>query len=385
MPAAPYNRARLSRDIRDSDVSLFIRTAVFVGVLINARPLLAQEPAAQTPAAADAGNWVPLGLTPVDQAGAGRRGYVLAGESADVTQPGSQQLSIHAVAANNFYREQGNGFSITQRLETHTLAFGYRRGFKLRSWPRFEVGGQLQLTEGDEGFLNGFISGTENLVARLSGRQSARNLWRSAELMPPLGMSVTRDGQSVYQATQYRSGFGDFSIVGKALVRDGSPASDRTRVAIHAGINISGRSAFAAGNFVGFGISVDKKVVSRLAVHADLRATYFIDRVSPWNLPLKRESLAFSAGPELRLVGRSSMIIQMDGNASPYLPTGAAAFDHGYGDVTFGFNHPFNRSQHQLIAQVYMRENLNLPFRVRWNADPDLALGIKFTLHALPR
>ena len=363
-------------------MSLLIRTAVVVCVLINARPLLAQEPAAQTTAAADNGEWVPLGLTPVDQAGAGRRGYVLAGESADVTQPGSQQLSMHAVAANNFYREQGNRFSITQRLETHTLALGYRRGFKLRSLPRFEIGGQLQLTEGDAGFLNGFISGTENLVARLSGQQSARNLWRSAELMPPLGMSVIRDGQSLYQASGYRSGVGDFSLVGKALVRDGDPASNRTRVAVRAGVNISGRSAFAAGNFVGFGVSVDKKVLPRLALHGDLRATYFIDRVSPWNLPLKRESLAFSAGPELRLAGRSSMSIQMDGNATPYLPTGATAFDRGYGDVTFGFNHRFSRSQHQLVAQVYMRENLNLPFRVRWNADPDLALGIKFTLHA---
>src|SRR4051812_39783887 len=51
------------------------------------------------------GRWVPLGSAPVDQAGAGRRGYVLAGEDSGVTAAGSNQVSLHAVAANNFYRE----------------------------------------------------------------------------------------------------------------------------------------------------------------------------------------------------------------------------------------------------------------------------------------
>jgi len=32
------------------------------------------------------------------------------------------------------------------------------------------------------------------------------------------------------------------------------------------------------------------------------------------------------------------------------------------------------------VAQLYARENMNLPFRVRWNADPDLSVGIKFSI-----
>src|SRR5262245_11992812 len=71
--------------------------------------------------------WVPLGPMPVDQAGAGRRGYVMAGETADVTAPGQSKISIHTVAANDFYREETDRFLISQRAEAHTMAIGYRR------------------------------------------------------------------------------------------------------------------------------------------------------------------------------------------------------------------------------------------------------------------
>src|SRR5689334_19403468 len=47
------------------------------------------------------GRWVPLGAAPVDQAGAGRRGYVVAGDDANVAAPGANRLSFHAVSANN--------------------------------------------------------------------------------------------------------------------------------------------------------------------------------------------------------------------------------------------------------------------------------------------
>jgi ABC-type iron transport system FetAB ATPase subunit len=36
--------------------------------------------------------------------------------------------------------------------------------------------------------------------------------------------------------------------------------------------------------------------------------------------------------------------------------------------------------QTPLLIQAYVRENLNLPFRVRWNTDPDLAVGLRFTV-----
>jgi len=33
-----------------------------------------------------------------------------------------------------------------------------------------------------------------------------------------------------------------------------------------------------------------------------------------------------------------------------------------------------------VVAQVYARENMNMPFSVRWNADPDFAVGLKLTI-----
>ena len=88
------------------------------------------------------------------------------------------------MAANNFYREQTDPFSISQRDETHTVALGYRRGFTLGRLPRVEFGGQIQLHERDSGFLNGFIAGFERPVGlddRFDIRQeSAANRHRLA-------------------------------------------------------------------------------------------------------------------------------------------------------------------------------------------------------------
>src|SRR5262245_6059986 len=118
---------------------------------LSALLLLATTTAAQTtqnssPSNAAAlidefGQWEPLGPIPVDQAGAGRRGYVLPAETAEVAQPGADEISVHTVASNNFYREETSDFLISERYETHTLALGYRRGFKVDGLPRFELGG----------------------------------------------------------------------------------------------------------------------------------------------------------------------------------------------------------------------------------------------------
>jgi hypothetical protein len=121
------------------------------------QPAFAQD---GTPPSEDApsGQWAPLGQVPVDQAGAGRRGYAIAGEGADVAAPGTNQIALHTVAANNFFREQTNDFLITQRYETHTLALDLRRGIATPIFHRVELGAQVQLSERDGGFLNGFIS-----------------------------------------------------------------------------------------------------------------------------------------------------------------------------------------------------------------------------------
>lgn len=344
---------------------------------------LAQDGAA-LPEEVPSSQWTPLGEVPVDQAGAGRRGYAIAGEGADVAAPGTNQIAIHTVAANNFFREQTSDFLITQRYETHTLALELRHGIATRILPHLEFGAQLQLSERDSGFLNGFISGFENLAFSMSGVQSAKTQLRDAGTLP-LGAFVTKDGRTVYSAAGTGAGIGDFYFVAKALLHDAPAASNGTRVAARIGLNVSGKSEFTEGNYVGVGLSLDKKLLNWAAFHGDVRANYALDSVSQWNLPLKRSSFGFSAGPELRIARDSSFSVQIDGNTTPYLPTGTLAFDKDYGSITLGLGHRFRAGRTAVVSQIYARENMNLPFRVRWNTDPDASFGIKITLRPLGR
>ena len=319
---------------------------------------------------------------PVDQAGAGLRGYGLAGDDASVSRPGAQRIGLHIVAANNFYREQTSDFQISQRYETHTLALEYRRGFTFQGFPRFELGAQVQLTRQTTGFLNGFIAAFENIAAAVSWKESAGDrMPRSSDVLPPFGTFVTKDGRGLYARGGGGSGLGDFSLTAKALVRDASPLSNKARVAARIALNLSGEPEFTRGNFAGVGVSLDKKLLSTVAFHGDVRANVLLDTVSQWGLPLKRGSLGFSAGTELKLTTNSSASLQIDGNTTPYLSTGTRALDSGYGDITLGVGRRFRAGRNSVVvAQGYVRENMTLPFRVRWNADPDLSLGIKITV-----
>jgi hypothetical protein len=356
------------------------------GLLLSAQPVFAQDapPAAVELDGGGAVRWEPLGLLPVDQAGAGLRGYALAGDDASVSRPGTQRIGFHVVAANNFYEEQTSNLLISQRYETHTLALEYRRGFRLQGFPRFELGAQVQLTQQTNGFLNGFIATFEDLAAAVSWKESAKDrMPRSREVLPPFGTFITKDGRELYGRGSGGSGFGDFSIGAKALLRDAPPSSSQARVAARVALNIAGTPEFTKGNFAGAGVSLDKKLLPSLAFHGDLRANVFLDNVSQWGLPLKRGSLGFSAGTELKLTTNSSASLQIDGNTTPYLRTGTKGLDLGQGDITLGVGRRFSAGRNGVVVvQGYLRENMSFPFRVRWNTDPDLALGIKITVQA---
>ena len=325
------------------------------------------------------GSWTPLGPAPVDQAGSGRRGYVIAGESSDVVAAGSNQWSIHTVAANDFYNEQNTEFLITKRYEAHTFALEYRRGFKLQKFPRFELGAQVQLHESDSGMLNGFILGLESFWTSVTGyRQSTNELRGSGATPPPLGTRIVRNGATIYREDGGGSGIGDFYAVAKMAVVDADPSSKVPRVSARLAMNVAGSSPFTEGNFVGAGLSLDHKWTEWVAFHGDLRAARALDQTSVWSLPLRRWTYAFSAGPEFRLPKNSSLNLQIDGSSTPYWPTGTLAFDKGYGAITFGLGHRFAR---HVTAQLYLRENMNLPFKVRWNTDPDLSVGLKVRIY----
>jgi hypothetical protein len=316
--------------------------------------------------------WEPLGPAPVDQAGSGGRGYVLAGENADVVTPGAQEWSVHPVIANYFYLETRNNLTISQRFETHTLALEYRRGFQVATLPRFDIGVQWQVQESDAGMLNGFITGFEDFV-----HASLRSRLR---VPPPLGMVITRNDKALYQAPVNGAGVGDLSFVVKAALRDGDPSSRTTRVAVRLEANVAGASRFTEGNLAGAGISIDRKVREWLALHGDLRASVVLDRASAWNLPLKRGVVAYSWGPEFRLSREMSLDLQVDGSTTPYQTTGTIGLDANYGDLTLGVNRRFTAGRRSMIVQWYARENVNMPLSVRWNTDPDFAIGMKLVI-----
>ena len=340
--------------------------------------LLAQTARAQETVS----SWIPLGPAPVDQAGTDGRGYVLPMENSTVTADRSNVFSMHAVAANYFYREQVPDFLVMQRYETHTIGLDYRRGFQLAGIPRFEIGGRLQFHQRDGGVLNGFIEGFENIWTSLTGSKSATNTLRTQEaLRPPLGTFIERGGSRIYSDTGIGSGIGDVYVVAKMALLDRDPSSTRPRVSARAGLNLAGSSRFSEGNFVGVGLSLDKKLLEWAAFYGDIRATRALDSMSVWNLPLKRWAYGFSAGSELKLSTNSSFNLQIGGSSTPYAPTGTTAFDRGYGDITFGVAHRFRAGSRFVTAHFYARENLNLPFRVRWNTDPDLSIGLKATIH----
>jgi hypothetical protein len=314
--------------------------------------------------AQETGRWEPMGPIPVDQAGAGRRGYVMSGEGSDVLQPRETAVSIHMVGANNFYMEDASGFAFTQRSESHTLAVDYRRGFTTRWLPRVEFGAQVQISESDSGMLNGFISGFEDLVHAPLRSKSAT--------VPPLGTSVVRDGRALYQSPGAGAGIGDLTLVAKAPLHEG--------IAARVVVNVSGASEFTEGNFAGMGVSLDRTLNAWVAFHGDVRATVPLDRVSTWSLPLRRAALGFSAGPEVRLGQNTSLNLQWDGSTTPYEPTGVIGFDAHYADIALGINRRFQKGRRQVVARFYARENMVMPFNVRWTTDPDLAIGMKATL-----
>ena len=213
--------------------------------------LLAQSARAQETAS----SWIPLGPAPVDQAGTDGRGYVLPMEDSTVTADRSNVFSIHAVAANYFYREQVRDFLVSQRYETHTIGLDYRRGFQLAGVPRFEIGGRLQLHQRDDGMLNGFIEGFEKIWTSLTGSASATNTLRTDEaLRLPLGTFIERGGSRIYGDAGTGSGVGDVYVVAKVALLDRDPSSTRPRVSARAGLNVAGSSRFSEGNFVGVGL-----------------------------------------------------------------------------------------------------------------------------------
>ncbi len=348
-------------------------TAFVSFLLLSAGPAAAQDAATA---------WEPLGAIPVDQAGTGRRGYVLPGDDATVTAAGGDRIALHLVAANDFYREQAAGMLITERAEAHTVALEYARGFAIGGFPRFEIGAQAQFHESDGGFLNGFIIGVENAWVSATGVLSAANPLRSATAAPlPPGTMVARAGAPTYVAPGSSSAFGDVYAFAKIQLVDPAPSPWATRVAARVGVNIPGAATFSEGTIAGVGVSVDQTIADHLALHGDVRTNLIFETQSAIGLPLRRSVIAFSAGPELRLTRHTSIGAQYDGGSTPYLPTGTEAFDANYGDITIAVSHRFQVGGRRLLAQLYGRENLNLPFSIRPNLDPDFAVGLKTTIY----
>lgn len=359
------------------------RCVVLAAALLLPNVALAQAPVSSPsapPSSGGEGNWEPLGQLPVDGAGAGRRGYTLPAEDTGVTPPGVNRFWLHAVMSNNLYGEETKNFRVSVRYETQTAALGFSRGFKLGKVPRVDIGGQIQVNRRGTGVLNGFIAGFEDFWVGLTGNEGSKSALREpGAALPPLGTEIAPSGRPVYR-DDVGSGFGDVYLVGRLALADGAPSSRAPRAAARMALNIAGPARFSSGNFLGYGLSVDTKLVSRLAAQGDLRITFPLGRTSASGLPLKPVLVGFSIGPELGLTRNASISVRYSGDGTPYEPTGTKAFDTGYGDVSLGFGYRARLGTRAVVTQVYARENLVLPLLVRPNIDPDLSLGVKISI-----
>ena len=221
--------------------------------------------------------------------------------------------------------------------------------------------------------LNGFISGFEDFVhaplrSKVTTTAAARHV---SDAQRPADLPEFRRRRGRRRCLSGRE---------SGAPRRRAPSRD-TRVAARVAVNISGASEFTLGNFVGVGLSVDKKVLNWMALHGDVRGSMVMDRVSVWTCPSGAACSGFRSGPEFRLAQNTSLNLQLDGSTTPYQQTGSIGLDADYGDVAFGLSHRFTRGSHPVVAQFYARENMNMPFSVRWNADPDFAIGFKLTIH----
>ena len=85
-----------SLETRGLAVSLSLKTCVLKTCVLTLVVLFARAAAGQE---AEFRPWEPFGPAPVDQAGAGRRGYVLPAESADVLRHREASVRFHRRAS----------------------------------------------------------------------------------------------------------------------------------------------------------------------------------------------------------------------------------------------------------------------------------------------
>lgn len=120
----------------------------------------------------------------------------------------------------------------------------------------------------------------------------------------------------------FGSGLGDVYAVAKIALLEGS-VSCAHRASRRVLRSTCRAAAFSEGRYLGMGLSLDQKLSEGAAYHIDIRATRVLDDLSPWNLPLRPWTYAFSVGPELRLPKSSSFNLQFDASSTPYRPASA--------------------------------------------------------------
>ena len=322
----------------------------------------------------------PKGPLPSSYSGYSLKGPALAGEGARVHGPGRTQVGVDLSAHNFLTKTADIGGRVTQKFEDHRVGLSVRRG--LNTPIPIEVGGTLQVHDRSEGFLNGFISGAEKMLAHGFGPDM-----KNPNRMGPGALNETINDVSI-GGSQSRenssSGFqlGDIMLSAKAALTVPPPGSYIPIVAARAAVTIALPGPFSNGSSVGSGISIQQKLFSRLYAHGDARVTVPLESHDSRGLALKSANLGATVGLEYGITDNTSIGAQFNYQQSAYQATGMHPFDDDYTDVTFGISHAATLFARKVTFQIWGKEDVNLNTKGRGrgalapHGDSDFAAGV---------
>ena len=321
----------------------------------------------------------PMGPLSSDYSGYPLKGPALPGAGATVLRPGKTQVEVDLSAHNFLTRTVDPNGRVTQKFEDHRLQLKVGRG--LNTSIPLEVDATFRIHDRNEGFFNGFIVEAEKMLARGFGPDMI-NHDRGA--VHGTINDVTIGGKTFHDNATSGLRLGDFLLAAKAALSSPPPGSYIPTLAARAALNVAVPGPFSSGYWTGFGLSMQQRLFGNLYAHGDARVTVPLESHDSRGLPYAPANVGASIGLEYGITNNTSIGAQFNWQQSAYEKTGIPPFDDAYADVTFGVSHKLSVFAHDVVVQLWGKEDVNLNARqngsgaMRPHGDSDFAAGIGF-------